>query len=150
MPPQYDVMEKLEKAISDWESVVGPILGKQSTPLDIANGELLVLAENPLVGNRVALMGGNVARALAERWGLEVVKVKVVVGRLPLKEPRRKTGSSDSSISRPPAAFRVREEDVREFESRCLGSGPDFPRDAAESLARLRAFFLKRFGREKR
>ncbi|MCL2009902.1 MAG: DUF721 domain-containing protein [Synergistaceae bacterium] len=142
MPPGYDAREKLEKAASAWESVAGPVLGRQSVPLDIVNGELLVVVENPLVGNRVAMMGGNIARTMAERWGLEVVKVKVVVGRLPLKSaPRR------DACPKCPVAVHVREEDVKEFSLRCLESLPDFPEDAAESLARLRAFFIKRFKR---
>ena len=141
MPPLYDVRLKLEKAASEWASVVGPILGQQSAPLDLADGELLVTAETPLVGNRLSMMGGNIARALAKRWGLEVVKVRVVIGRIPLK------ATASGGASAPLANLRVREEDVREFESRCLENIPDFPEDAAESLARLRAFFKKRFGK---
>jgi hypothetical protein len=138
MPPMYDAWTKLEKAVSMWGSLVGQPLGKQSAIIDFARGELVVVAETPLVASRLAMMKGNIARALAERWGLDVVKVKVVVGRLPLK-------SAVSSGASRPAAVSVREEDVREFESHCLESLPDFPQDAAESLARLRAFFIKRF-----
>ena len=143
MPPLYDAKEKLEKIILEWASVVGPALGKQSAPLDIVNGELVIVAENPLAGNRVALMRGNISRTLEERWGLKTVKIKVVVRRLPLKAVLR----TESSVA-PPSAVRVREEDVREFSSRCVESLPDFPEDAAESLARLRAFFIKRFKRK--
>ena len=142
MPPQYEIREKLAMAASAWGSVVGPLLGKQSAPLDLANGELLVVTEGPLVGNRVAMMGGNIARTLAKRWALNVVRVKVVVGRLPLKGSPQKEGTLPS-----PAAIRVREGDVRAFEAQCLESLPDYPQDAAESLARLRAFFIKRFKR---
>jgi hypothetical protein len=140
MPPLFEAREKLDKAARAWGSVVGPVLARQSVPLDIAKGELLVAAEGPLVGNRLVMMGGHIARALAERWGLEVVKVKVVVGNLPLK-------SSPEKDARParPAVVTVREEDVREFSSRCVENTPDFPEDAAESLARLRAFYMKRF-----
>ena len=148
MPPRYEAMEKLEKTAREWESVVGPILAKQSVPLDIVNGELVVGAENPLVANRVAMMVGNITRALAKRWKFEVSKVKVVVGRLPLKDPRKESRAAPSVSARPPVV-RVREEDIREFESHCLKNQPDFPPAAAESLARLRAFFIKRFGRGK-
>ena len=144
MPPRYSVMEKLEEAKLAWESIVGPILCKQSAPLDIENNDIIVAAENSLVGSRVAMMGGNIARALAERWGLEVAKVKVVVRRLPLKELPRKKGASALQATNQASALRVREEDVKEFSSRCL-ENTDFPQDAAESLARLRAFFIKRF-----
>ena len=145
MPPLYEAREKLEKAAREWKSVVGPVLGKKSVPLDIVNGELLVAAEGPLAGNRLAMMGGNIARILAERWGLEVVKVKVVVGRLPLKTAPRNEPAARSASARS-VSVRVREEEINEFLSRCLEILPDFPQDAAESLARLRAFFIKRFG----
>ena len=142
MPPLYEAGENLEKAVREWESVVGPVLARQSVPLDIANGELIVAAEGPLAGNRVAMMGGNIARILAERWGLEVTKVKVVVGRLPLKTAPRNEGVVARSH-----VVRVQEEEVREFSSRFLAILPDFPqaKETAESLARLRAFFMKRF-----
>jgi len=145
MPQRYDAMEKLEKAARTWESIVGPVLGKQSVPLDIVSGELLIVAENPLVGNRLTMMGGNITRALAERWGLEVTKVKIAVGRLPLKTSPG-SGATNRSASSRAASIRVLEEDVNGFSSYCLESQPDFPEDAAESLARLRAFFIKRFG----
>ena len=143
MPPLYDAREKLEKIILAWDEVVGPVLGKQSAPIDIVNNEFIVAAENPLAGNQVAMMKGNISRALAERWNLEVMKIKVVVRRLPLKTVPR----TESCTARPPTVL-VREEDVREFSSFCLANLPDFPEDAAESLARLRAFFIKRFKRK--
>ena len=145
MPPRYEAMVNLEKAAYAWKSVVGPILAKQSVMLDIVNGELLVAAENPLVGNRLTMMGGNIARALAERWGLELVKVKVVVGRFPLKNSFQKEDGVSALRPARSSAVRVWEKDIKEFESRCLESLPDFPENAAESLARLRAFFIKRF-----
>ena len=148
MPPRFGVMEKLEEVTREWGSVVGSILGKQSAPLDIANETLVVAAENPLAGNRLTMMGGNIARALTERWGLRVVKVKVVVGALPLKGMPRKPGAAGAQTAAArPATVRVREEDVREFESRCLENQPELPQSAVESLARLRAFFIKRFNR---
>jgi hypothetical protein len=150
MPPLYETREKLERAALEWDSVVGPVLARQSAPVDVEKDSLVVAAESPLAGSRVAMMGGNIAGILAERWGIEVVKVKVVVGRLPLKAPpRKKEGVAPIGASVRINAVRVRAEDVKEFESLCFESLPDFPRDAAESFARLRAFFTKRFGRGK-
>jgi len=140
MPPRLDFMAKLEKAVRDWESVVGQVIGRQSVPLDIVGGELLIAAKSPLVGSRLTMMGGNIIKALAERWGLEVTKVKIVVGSLPLKV----TGAGAGKPRTAPLV-RVKEEDVKEFSSRCIENLPDFPPEAAESLARLRAFFIKRF-----
>jgi len=143
MPPGYGAIEKLEKAALEWESVVGPVLGKQSAPLGVENGFLLLAAETPLVGSRLSMMGGNIVRTLIERWGLEVTKVKVVVRPLPLKSSPRKSANSAPRS----ATVRVREEDVNEFSSRCRQTQPDLPQEGAESLARLRAFFIKRFAR---
>ena len=152
MPARYAAVEKLEKAALEWENVVGPALCKQSAPLDVENGALIVAAENPLAGNRLSMMGGNIARTLTERWGLEVTKIKVVIRPLPLKS-RGGWQSAPSPQSAPQAtvsragAVRVSEEDVKEFSSRCLQTQPDLPQESAESLARLRAFFIKRFKR---
>ena len=85
MPPQYDLRVKLERAVADWPNVIGPRLGLRSMPLDLANGELTVVADTSLVASRLSMMGGDIARALMERWQIEVKRVKVVVGRLPLR-----------------------------------------------------------------
>lgn len=142
MPPQYADRSKLDRAAADWARVVGSTLARQSSPVDMADGELLVTADTPLVANRLSMMGGNISRVLMEEWRLEVRKVKVVVGRAPLK----RTAAPDFSRSRPPSVS-VREEDVREMRRRVDEQSPDLPEDAAESLARLRAFFSRRFNR---
>ncbi|MDR3230544.1 MAG: DciA family protein [Synergistaceae bacterium] len=137
--PQYADRAKLDRVAAEWGRVVGD-LGRRSAPVDLVNGELLVVAETPLVADRLAMTGGNIARALMEGWKLEIRKVKVIVGRVPLKRA--------AANERPRAPLvAVREEDVRELQRRCEAKAPDLPDDAAESLARLRAFFAKRFGR---
>jgi nitrogen fixation protein len=134
--PQFADRAKLERAAAEWSRIAGALPGKASAPVDISEGELLVVAESPLVADRISMMGGNIMRALAEGWKLEVRKVRVVVGRLPLK------GAVASRTTRPPVVS-VREEDVRELRFRCERAS--LPGDAAESLARLRAFFAVRF-----
>ena len=140
MPPQYADRSKLERVAADWPRVVGSMLGGQSSPIDIADGELLVTADTPLVASRLSMMGGNIARVLMEQWRLEVRKVKVVVGRAPLKR------TAASGTPRPPAVS-VREADVREEKRRIEEQSPGLPEDAVDSLARFRAFFARRFGR---
>jgi hypothetical protein len=138
--PQYADRAKLDRAAAEWLRVVGPVLGERSAPVDLVSGELLVVAETPLVADRLSMTGGGIARTLMKDWGLEIKKVKVVVGRLPLKRA--------AANGRPRASLvAVREEDVRELQRRYEASAPDLPDDAAESLARLRAFFAKRFGK---
>lgn len=138
MPPQFADRSKLDRVAADWTRVVGPLLGKQSTPLDIVDGELLVTADTPLIANRLTMMGGNIARVLMEQWRLEVRKVKVVVGRAPLKR---------TAASGPPRPVHVsvREEDVLALKRHVEEQTPELPDDAVDSLARLRAFFARRF-----
>jgi hypothetical protein len=83
-----------------------------------------------------------VIRVLAEKWGLEVKKMKVVVGQLPLKN----VGTSASRTQRP-VFVNVDENDVKELEQDYLKRSPDLPENAALSLAHLKIFFTKRFGK---
>jgi hypothetical protein len=139
MPPEYELRVKLGQVAKEWTRVIGPFLGQQSAPVDISDGELLVVAETPLVASRLSMMGGNIARAV-KRWKLDVVKVKVVVGRLPLKSTRPRED--------PPHVFLAgaKEEHSKELARSYLEKSPDLPEDIVESLARLQAFFIKRFG----
>ena len=143
LPRQYTERLRLEKVAAEWKRVVGPLLGGQSVPFDLVGGELLVAADTPLVAKRLAMMGGNIARTLASMGLLEVEKVKVVIGR-GLPKP-----ASAGNASPRPVSVRVAEEEVRELERLCLEQAPDIPEDAAESLARLQAFYAKRFRRGK-
>jgi hypothetical protein len=126
----------------EWCSVVGEVLGNHSVPLDIIGEELLVATETPLIASRLSMMGGNVTRVLAEKWGLKVKKIKVTVGRLPLKNLRT-LGSRSSR----PFLVEVSEDEVAELERDYLQRFPDLPEDVALSLARLQAFFTKRFSK---
>jgi hypothetical protein len=142
MPQQYELRVKLEKTAAEWNCVVGPLLAKQSAPVDISGKELLVVAETPLVANRLSMMGGNIMRTLLRRWRFEVEKVKVVVGRPPLKI----LGVMASRTKPLPAPVRVKEEDVKILMRNYMETSPDLPEDVAKSLARLQAFFTTRFG----
>ncbi len=139
MPPQFSDRAKLEKVSENWERVVGPLLGRQSSPLDLVDGELLVTSDTPLVASQLSMMGGNIARILDEQWRLEIKKVKVVVGRAPLKR------ATSFGTPRPPVV-QVKEEEVETLKRRYIET---LPEDAAESLARLQAFFNKRFNQDR-
>jgi hypothetical protein len=142
MPPQYPLRETLRRVALGWSGVVGEVLGNQSVPLDVVGEELIVAAETPLVASRLSMMGGNVTRALSEKWGLEVKKMKIVVGRLPLKN----AGVIGNRAPRP-VFVKVGEEQVKALERDYLEKFSDLPEDIALSLARLQAFFMKRFGK---
>jgi hypothetical protein len=144
MPPRYELQVKLGKAVAEWDRVVGPLLAERSAPADLSDGELLVIAETPLVASRLSMMGGNISRALLEYWRLEIEKVRVVVGRLPPKNQGRRDGMGVEAPR--PAFVNVKEEEVAALERSYLEKSPALPEDVARSLARLQAFFTKRFG----
>ena len=148
MPPSYGERIKIQKAISKWKEIVGPQLGERSAPFDLENGQLLVIAENPLVANRLSMMGGSIMRAFMEGWRLEVKKVKVVVGRLPLAAS---PSTTPSAIRRArPTEVRVNEEDVQNLAENYREQTPDLPEDAVQALARLKLFLEKRFPQGRR
>ena len=140
MPPQYELRVKLNEALLEWETIVPQPLGKQSAPLDFLNGELLVTADTPLVAKRLTMMGGNIAHALMERWQIEIKKVKVIVGQRPL----RRVPAQASSVRRLETVS-LTEKEVKEIELAYLERSPELPEEIASSLARLQAFFMKRF-----
>jgi hypothetical protein len=142
IPPSFSERLKLKEAAERWKEIVGASLAARSAPADIADGDLLVVAETPLAANRLSMMGGNIAGTLEERLGFKVKKVRVVVGKLPLKGSASKGSALSPSM---PAMPRPKEAEVRELAQSCLAVSPDLPEDAAESFARLRLFFARRF-----
>jgi hypothetical protein len=144
MPPRYELRVKLENAAAEWGRVVGSILAGQSAPIDIADKELLVVAETPLVASRLSMMGGGIARTLLERWRIEIDKVKIVVGRPPLKG----AGKAANRVKPLPVSVPVKEEDVKVLVQGYRKTSPDVPEDIVESLAHLQSFFTTRFGRK--
>ncbi|MDR1649515.1 MAG: DUF721 domain-containing protein [Synergistaceae bacterium] len=138
IPPNFSERLKLKKAAEGWKGVVGAALGARSIPVDVADGELLVIAETPLVAKRLSMMGGNIARTLEERLGFGVKRVRVVVGKLPLE------GAMCSPPAKP-SMPKPKEAEVKDLARRCLEVSPSLPEDAAESFAGLRLFFAKRF-----
>jgi hypothetical protein len=137
IPPNFSERLKLKEAVEGWKGIVGAALAARSAPADIADGDLLVVADTPLAAQRLSMMGGNIAGTLRERLNFDVKRVRVVVGKLPLK------GAVVSPS--PPAMPEPKEAEVKELARRCLEISPGLPEDAAESFAGLRLFFAKRF-----
>jgi hypothetical protein len=77
-----------------------------------------------------------------ERWQIEVRKVKVVMGRLPLRSTDFSAKHQDRVL-----LAGAKEEKIRELARSYLEKAPELPEDIAVPLARLQAFFIKRFGR---
>ncbi|MDR1741702.1 MAG: DUF721 domain-containing protein [Synergistaceae bacterium] len=137
--PDPTERSKLAGAERRWSELVGTALAARSAPVDVAGGELLVAASSAGAAKRLEMMSGSLARALRERLGLGVDRVRIAVGKLPLKAappppawPRRR-----SSIAVP-------ESEVEELARQRLKEFPDLPKDAAEAISRLELFLSRR------
>lgn len=129
---------KLEEVGRAWGSVVGPNRARGSVPYDLAGRTLHVAAASNHLAGQIVLMKGNIRRVLRERWGIELDELKVIVGQPPV----RRVVSSTPRRRRP--AVEPDEGAVRAFRVLCP---PSLPPETADALARLRAFFAKRFPR---
>ncbi|MBQ9564186.1 MAG: DUF721 domain-containing protein [Synergistaceae bacterium] len=129
-------VRKLQDLVRRWGSIVGSA-AKNSAPYELKGGTLFVAARSPHTVQRVEQMRGNIQRALKDQWGLDIQEVRVTLGSPPVR-PKTVTGLRRHRVPVEPA-----EEEVRAFRDQCPES---LPAETAEALARLRAFFLRRFG----
>jgi len=65
----------------EWESIVGPVLGKKTMPDDLEKGVLLVKAETSSSAKALSMRAASVARAASKTAGIPVSSIRVVVGR---------------------------------------------------------------------
>lgn len=139
IPVENDRMRKLEDVVRHWAAVVGPGRARLSAPYELEGGELRIAAATPHAAQQIGNMKGNILRILKDRWDLEVERVLVTQGPPPLRTrpvqggPRRR----HPHVAIPP-------EEVAALRAACPESLSD---EAAEGLARLRAFFARRFPR---
>ena len=138
MPKQEERMQKLQELVRLWASVVGPGRARQSAPCDLVGGKLVVAVATPHMAQQIAQMKGNIQRALRERWGLEVEEVQT-----PLGPPPVRPSAPNQPPRRRAPVVRVEEAEVQALKEQCPA---DLTPEAAEALARLRAFFARRFG----
>ena len=139
IPGRNERIERLKDVTRNWASVVGPARGRLSAPYELEDRELRIAAATPHAAQQIGSMKGNILRILRERWGLEVERVRVTQGPPPLRpRPARSVPRRGSPrVALPP-------EEVAAFRTTCPESLSD---EAAEGLARLRAFFARRFPR---
>ncbi len=139
VPSGSDRMRKLEDVTRNWASVVGPARARLSAPYELEDGTLRVAAATPHAAQQIANMKGNILRILKDRWDLEVETVRVTQGPPPL---RARTVQNVPRRRHPPVALPP--EEVEALRTACPETLSD---EAAEGLARLRAFFARRFPR---
>lgn len=139
VPGQSDRMRKLEDVVRNWTSVVGPGRSRLSAPYELEDGELRIAVATPHAAQQISNMRGNILRILKDRWDLEVERIRVTQGPPPL---RPRTVQSSPRRRHPPVALAP--EEIEAFRMACPETLSD---EAAEGLARLRAFFARRFPR---
>ncbi|RRD63706.1 DUF721 domain-containing protein [Fretibacterium sp. OH1220_COT-178] len=137
VPGQSDRIRRLEDLMRNWAAVVGPGRARLSAPYELEDGELRVAAATPHAAQQIGNMKGNILRALRERWGLEADRVRVTQGPPPL----RRRVAQDGPRRRHPRVV-LPPEEVEALRSACPEALSD---EAALGLARLRAFFARRF-----
>ena len=130
---------RLQDLVRCWGSVAGPA-ARSSAPYDLIGGTLLVAARSPHAAGMIKKMKGSLQKKLKARLGLEIEEVRVTqggpspAGRKAGGGPRRRHPVVEPS-----------EEEVRAFRQLCP---EDMPPEVADALARLRAFFARRFPRK--
>ena len=121
-----------------WPAVVGPARARISRPWDLVAGTLFVSVATPHAAQELRRMLGNIQRAFKARWDVEIRDIRVVFG-----PPPSRPKVSGQGPGRRHATVELTEEEIRRFREQCP---PTLTPEAAEALAHLRAFFVRRFG----
>ncbi len=127
---------RLQDAARNWESVVGPLLGRRSALVDLENGRGVVLADSPMGAQELLMRRGTILKVLRERWGLALEDLTVRVGSLRPPRPL----PEDPPV-RPPAPL---EDEAVESVRREIG--PLVEDEAvSEALARMWAAYRRKY-----
>jgi len=124
---------------SRWCEVVGPKLARRSSPGDLLDGTLCVIASDPLLCQEITMRGGDIASSVKEKWNLEVTGVSARVGK-----PLGRVTTEKKAPTREPLR-----PDTGEVAACLEKVRPAVGRDdVASDLARLMALYKKKFGSE--
>ena len=110
-----------------------------SAPYELEDGELRIAAATRHAAQQIVNMKGNILRILKGRWNLDVERIRVTLGP-PTPRPR----PTQDAPRRRHARVVLPQEEVEELRRACPETLSD---EAAEGLARLRAYFARRFPR---
>ena len=139
VPGRNERIEKLKDIMKNWAAIVGPVRARLSAPYELEDGELRIAVATPHAAQQIVNMKGNILRILGNRWNLDVEGIRVTLG----PPPSRPRPLQDVPRRRHPCVVLPREE-VEELRRACPETLSD---EAAEGLARLRAYFARRFPR---
>ena len=139
VPGRNERIEKLKDIMKNWAAIVGPVRARLSAPYELEDGELRIAVATPHAAQQIINMKGNILRILGSRWNLDVEGIRVTLG----PPPPRLRPMQDAPRRRHPCVVLPREE-IEELRRACPETLSD---EAAEGLARLRAYFARRFPR---
>ena len=139
IPERNERIERLEDMTRNWAAVVGPARARLSAPYELEDGELRIAAATPHAAQQIVNMKGNILRILKSRWNLDIEGIRVTLGPPPAR-PR----PLQSVPRRRHARVAIPQEEVEALRRTCPEVLSD---EAAEGLARLRAYFAHRFPR---
>lgn len=139
IPGRNERIERLEDMTRNWAAVVGPARARLSAPYELEDGELRIAAATPHAAQQIVNMKGNILRILKSRWNLDIEGIRVTLGSPPAR-PR----PLQSVPRRRHARVAIPQEEVEALRRTCPEVLSD---EAAEGLARLRAYFAHRFPR---
>jgi len=139
VPGRNEWIEKLKDIMKNWAAIVGPVRARLSAPYELEDGELRIAVATPHAAQQIVNMKGNILRILGNRWNLDVEGIRVTLG----PPPPRPRPLQDVPRRRHPCVV-LPQEEVEELRRSCPETLSD---EAAEGLARLRAYFARRFPR---
>ncbi|MDO9508645.1 MAG: DciA family protein [Thermovirgaceae bacterium] len=134
-------MMQMADLCSRWSEAVGDKIGGKSSPESLLDGVLTIVAATPPCAQEIGMRGGDIASLVREKWSLEVLSVRVRVGKPKTVRKTRGSGRKCSPVKPDPKEIAACRERIEEL----------VPRDdIAEGLARLMAQYRKRFGEKDR
>ena len=124
---------------SRWSEAVGEKIGRISSPESLLDGVLTVVAATPYCAQEIGMKGGDIAAAVRGKWSLEVLSVKVRVGKPKASQSPAGKGRRKSPVRPDPEEIASCRKKIGEI---------SLADDVAEGLARLMAQYRKRFGKK--
>ena len=127
---------RLQDAARNWESVVGPVLGRRSSLVDLEENRGVVWAESPMGAQELLMRRSAILKVLRERWGLALEDITVRVGAVRLPRP-----VVEDPVPRDPVP--LAEENVAPMRREVRPLVED--ETVAESLARMWAAYQRKY-----
>ena len=138
LPPGAEEKLALPELRKEWEVIAGAVLGKKSLPVDLEKGVLLVSAETPGSAKALSMRAGTLAKKVSAMTGLDILSLKVIVGRGTVTPKKIILTPRRGKITPP-------REDVEKALEEVRGKFSPEREQIARRLASLMAYYRARF-----